>query len=550
MAEAQSKRTISLITNGGMIDDAGVTQYTYEAVVALATALDFSIEVTEDGGDAVSTALQNAVANDVAVIVTIGEMAGKLAAEQARSHEDPMFITVDYPAPPERVNMRSVVFDSQRIKQFTDQITEYVESYVEMGSATNWQRVRARLLDWNLQAALVPFLAILTALIIGAVVIAAFDPEVWAAFNTSFGSGIGAAFRSIGAAYSAMFEGAFGNPVRMVSGLSIYISTGNDTDLLRAISPLMESLRISTPYIFTGLGVAIGFRSGLFNIGAEGQYFIGGLASVFVGYAVTGVPWFIHLPLAIGAGFLGGALWSAIAGFLKAKTGAHEVINTIMLNYIAFRFADYMLQVGGPMARPGDNRPVSPEVLPSAWLPQFFPGSVSIRVNMGLFLALAMVWVVWYILFKTTFGFELRTVGSNPSAARTAGMSVPRSFIAAMGLSGGVAGLAGAHDILGVTRFMPNAFAAGYGFDAIAIALLGKSHPVGVLLASLLFGFLRAGAQRMQGVAQVPIDIISVLQGLIIIFIAAPELVRIIYRLRSSGKSDDEVVITRGWGSV
>jgi simple sugar transport system permease protein len=212
--------------------------------------------------------------------------------------------------------------------------------------------------------------------------------------------------------------------------------------------------------------------------------------------------------------------------------------------------ADYLLQVGGPMSRPGDFRPVSPEIEPSAYLPQFFPSDPANRLNVGLLLALFAVWVVYWLLFKTTVGFEIRAVGANPRAARTAGISVARNFVLAMGLSGGLAGLAGAHDILGVLHFMPNAFFSGYGFDAIALALLGKSHPVGVLLASLLFGFLRAGAQRMQAPpAFVPIDIISIVQALIIIFIAAPEVVRLIYRVRPP-KEEAEMVFTRGWGQV
>lgn len=411
------------------------------------------------------------------------------------------------------------------------------------------RRLVARITAWNWQSVAVIFLAIFTALVVGAVFIAAFDPEVWAAFGQGIGAGLVAAGASVVKAYSAFFEGAFGNPARILSGFQIWLETGDSARLLRAIYPITEGLRLATPYIFAGLAVALGFRCGLFNIGAEGQYFIGGLASVYVGYAVKGLPWFIHLPLALAAGILGGALWASIAGFLKARTGAHEVINTIMLNYISYRLADYLLQVGGPMARPGDSRPVSPEILPTAYLPQFFPHDLSIRLNAGLLLALVAVWFVYWLLFKTTVGFEIRAVGANPRAARTAGISVARNIVLAMALSGGLAGLAGAHDILGVLHFMPNAFFSGYGFDSIALALLGKSHPVGVLLAALLFGFLRAGAQRMQGVAHVPIDIISILQALIIIFIAAPEIIRFIYRIRAP-KETAEMVFTRGWGRV
>lgn len=411
------------------------------------------------------------------------------------------------------------------------------------------RRFLARVTAWNWQSVAMIFLAIFTALVVGALFIAAFDPDVWAAFGEGVGAGLLTAGASIVKAYGAFLEGAFGNPARILAGLQIWLETGDSARLLRAIYPITEGLRLATPYIFAGLAVALGFRCGLFNIGAEGQYFIGGLASVYVGYAVTGLPWFIHLPLALAAGMLGGAFWASIAGFLKARTGAHEVINTIMLNYIAYRLADYLLQVGGPMSRPGDFRPVSPEIQPTAHLPQFFPNDLAIRLNTGLLLALLAVWFVYWLLFKTTVGFEIRAVGANPRAARTAGISVARNIVLAMALSGGLAGLAGAHDILGVLHFMPNAFFSGYGFDSIALALLGKSHPVGVLLAALLFGFLRAGAQRMQGVAHVPIDIISILQALIIIFIAAPEIIRFIYRIRAP-KETAEMVFTRGWGRV
>ena len=408
------------------------------------------------------------------------------------------------------------------------------------------QRMMAR--DW--QSTLLPILAMFTALVVGGVFIAAFDPEVWAAFGEGIGTGLTASWQAIIEAYTALFQGAFGKPDRIIEGFSIYSQTGESKELLRAIRPLTESLRLATPYIFTGLAVALGFRCGLFNIGAEGQYFIGGLASVYVGYSVKGLPWFIHLPLALVAGMIGGALWAAIAGFLKAKTGAHEVINTIMLNYIAYRLADFMLQVGGPMSRPEDFRPVSPEIEPSAFLPQFLPNDPSITLNVGLLLGVVTVGAVYWLLFKTTLGFEIRAVGANPHAARTAGISVARNFVLAMAFSGGLAGMAAAHDILGVIHYMPNAFSSGYGFDSIALALLGKSHPVGVFVSALMFGFLRSGAQRMQAPpASVPIDIIQVLQGLIIIFVAAPEVIRFIYRLRVP-KEVGEAVFTRGWGQV
>ncbi len=372
---------------------------------------------------------------------------------------------------------------------------------------------------------LIPLLAIVSAMILGALLIAFTDEQVLAAFGEGVGPGLRQAWETITLAYGAFFVGAFGN-----------------------VYHITETLRIATPYIFAGLAVAIGFQGGLFNIGAEGQYFIGGLASVFVGYSITGLPWFIHLPLALLAGMAGGAIWAGIVGVLKAQTGAHEVINTIMMNYISYRLAEFMLDVGGPMARPG-FRPVSPQVQPTAYLPQFFPNDPRIRFNAGFFLALAAAVIVWWLLYKTTLGYEIRTVGQSPNAARYAGINVPGTIVITMALSGALAGLAAPADILGVIRFMPNAFSAGYGFDAIALALLGKSHPLGVVLASLLFGALRAGATNMQGVAKVPIDIISILQGLIIVFIAAPEIIRSLYRLRGLEKGE-EIVLTRGWGQM
>ncbi len=339
--------------------------------------------------------------------------------------------------------------------------------------------------------------------------------------------GLKAAWQSVKVAYVALFEGAIGNPKQMVRALAAWIE-GDGSLLNRAFYPLSESLVTSTPYILTGLAVALGFRAGLFNIGGEGQYFVGGLTSVFVGYSLKGLPIYIHLPLTILAGAAGGALWGAIPGILKAKTGAHEVINTIMMNYIAFALSDWLLN--GPMMRPGGYRPISPEIQSSAVMPRFFGGEI--RFHAGFFVALAMAALVYWLLFKTTTGFELRMAGANPRAARYAGINLTKNIVLAMSLSGGLAGMAAANDITGLIHYMPNAFSAGYGFDAIALALLGRSHPVGVVLAALLFGTLRAGATHMQSVAGIPIDIISILQAMIIIFIAAPEIIRSIWRLR------------------
>lgn len=391
------------------------------------------------------------------------------------------------------------------------------------------------------QTILIPLLAVLTGLIIGAIVIIVSDAAVVAAFGKFFqapGAAFAAAWNAIATAYGALLQGSFGSPAEMVRA----IGSGDGAAVRAAFWPFTESLVASTPYIFAGLAVALGFKAGLFNIGAEGQFFMGSLGAAFVGYSLIGWPWYIHLPLALIGGFAAGALWGAVPGWLKAATGGHEVVNTIMMNWIAFRLSDWLLT--GPMKAPG-SRPVTPQIEPSAALPRLFADPL--RLNAGFFLALVVAAVVFWLLFKTTTGFTIRAVGANPDAARYAGMSITRTIVLAMTLSGGLAGLAGASQVLGVDYWVGQGFSAGYGFDAIAIALLGKSHPFGVVLAALLFGFLRSGATRMQSLAGIPIDIISIIQALVIVFVAAPDIIRWLYRLRKV--KAEKVVLTRGWGS-
>jgi simple sugar transport system permease protein len=397
-----------------------------------------------------------------------------------------------------------------------------------------------------LQSLLVPILAVFTALVIGALIIAASDADVRAAWGNIVSNPVGAlsiTWLAVRDAYVALFEGAFGNPARIAQAIGTLRSTRESRELLEALRPLAESLVISTPYIFAGLAVALGFRGGLFNIGAEGQLFAGGLASVYVGYAISGLPWYIHLPLALLAGIVGGAIWGAIPGFLKARTGAHEVINTIMMNYVAFRLTDYLLQ-GGPMTRP-DGLPITPEIKPSAYLPALFPRPM--RLHAGFFLALAVAAVVYWFLWKTTHGFEIRMVGANPNAARYAGVRITRTTVLTMALSGALAGLAGANQVLGLDHKLVRAFSTGYGFDSIALALLGNRHPVGLVLSSLLCVFLRGGAARLQSLAGVPVELIRIVQGMVIIFVAAPEIIRGLYRLKDA--REEEGLVARGWGS-
>jgi simple sugar transport system permease protein len=386
----------------------------------------------------------------------------------------------------------------------------------------------------------IPVLAIATGLVLGAVLIAVTSEGVYAAFGQSIGSGFKEVWREVVTAYGALFNGSIGNPANIVAALR----SGDAVTIREAVNPFLESLVQSTPYIFAGLAVALGFRAGLFNIGVEGQIFIGAACATFVGYAVTGLPAYIHMPLAFLAGALGGALWGFIPGLLKATTGGHEVINTIMMNWIAFRLTEWLLS--GPMTRPGSGgMPISPVIQSTAEIPRFFPAPI--RLHLGFFIALVFAYLVWWLLFKTTWGLNLRTVGTNPRAARYAGLSVMGTTIVGMSLSGALAGLAGANQILALNRSMALGLSSGYGFDSIALALIGNSHPVGVVLASILFGTLRNGATKMMVTSQIPIDIIDVVQAIILMFVAAPAIIRSIYRIRKP-KQEEAQVFMSGWG--
>ncbi len=352
---------------------------------------------------------------------------------------------------------------------------------------------------------LVPLLAVLTAMIIGGFII-------WWVGGDPF------------TAYKGLFQGAFGN--------------------LKAIS---ETTVWASPYIFAGLAVAVGFKGGLFNIGGEGQLAFGAVAAAWAGYALPGIlhtdiPPFLHVILSVGLGVSAGALWGAIPGYLKAKTGAHEVINTIMMNYIALNLTSFLLN--GPMKDPSPTNVVArtPKIALSS---QIFPIFENYRFHWGFILALAMAFFVWWLLWKTRLGFEIRTTGLNPDAAKYAGINVAQTVVITMGLSGALAGLAGAVEVTALNHRHELGFSSGYGFDAIAIALLGKNHPIGVVLASLLFGAMRNGATRMQFLTQIPVDIISIIQALILLFVSADAIVRYVYRIRTP---QERVVYTRGWG--
>ncbi len=321
------------------------------------------------------------------------------------------------------------------------------------------------------------------------------------------------------AAYQGLYEGMIGSKSRFV-----------------------ETLVSMTPFVLLGLAVAVGFMTGLFNIGAEGQFYIGAMTAAVVGSSVTGLPFIPHLLLTLIAGAIGGMIWGAIPGFLKARFGAHEVINTIMMNYIAVKTVDYLVK--NVFRDPTASLDRTPFVLETARLPIWVTGT---RLHFGFWIAIAAVFVIWWLMFKTTWGFQLRTVGASHGASRYAGMNVGRSIIIALAIGGTLAGIAGTGEVIGLNGYLPAAFSSGYGFDSIAVALLAKSNPIAIIPAAFLWGGLRNGAGLMQVRAGISRDLIDIVQALVILFVAAPQIVRFVYRLRIEGSK--QVVLTRGWGS-
>jgi simple sugar transport system permease protein len=299
------------------------------------------------------------------------------------------------------------------------------------------------------------------------------------------------------------------------------------------IRPLTETLTFATPLIVSGLGVALAFRVGLFNIGGQGQILIAAAASAWVGFSFE-LPPVVHLVLAIAAGVIGGAIWAGIAGVLKARTGAHEVIVTIMLNYIAFYLISYMLRTQGLLQAKGSNNPKAPAIHGTAVMPPLFGDQYNL--TWAFVIVIAATVFVWWLINRSSLGFRFRAVGENPNAARVAGINVKNVYVYAMLIAGGLIGIAGASQALGVfPQGISSGVDAGIGFDAITVALLGRSRPWGVFVAGLLFGALKAGGYTIQAANDIPIDIVLVVQSLIVLFVAAPPLVRAIFRLPVPG---------------
>ncbi len=383
---------------------------------------------------------------------------------------------------------------------------------------------------WGL--AVIPIVSILLALLVGSLLIIA----------SSLANGDSLNLLLPLVAYESLLEGAAGISLIDVTSDGVP-SLAMSIDSERAARALTNTIAAATPLMLTGLAVGVGFKAGLFNIGGTGQVLIGGFIAALAGAAVSDLPVPIAVTVALLAGALGGAAYGFIPGALKAFTGAHEVVSTIMLNslaaFVIVGLVNDVFKITGPtFARTAD--------VGNATLPIVFGRNG----NLGVFIVLAIIPVTYFLLYRTTLGFEIRTVGANASAARYAGMSPRKLIVLTMSLCGLFAGLAGSIEIL-TLGYYPAVFGTSIGFTGITVALLGRAHPVGILLAALLLGGMRAGAPSMQITANIPIEIIDVLQGLILLFLAAEIVIRRLFRLRADRQPPAELAtVARTYGEA
>ncbi|WP_337003933.1 MULTISPECIES: ABC transporter permease [unclassified Microbacterium] len=366
--------------------------------------------------------------------------------------------------------------------------------------------------------AVTTILAIVLALIVGGILIAVTNEDVQAAsvyFFAQPGDTFVAIWNSVYNGYEALFRGAVFN--------------ARGADFAAQIRPLTNTLGFAAPLIAAGLGVALAFRVGLFNIGARGQMLIGVAVAALLTFGLD-LPIWLHIPVTLIAGIAGGALWGAIAGLIKARTGAHEVILTIMLNYIAYYLLLWMIRTPGLLQKPGTNQALGSPTPETAQFPTLL-GPQFPLLDLGFVIVILATLFVWWLIERSSLGMRMRAVGENPHAARAAGISVQRIYVYAMLFAGGLAGLAGMNQIQGaVTTGVTETIDAGIGFDAITVALLGRSRAWGTFAAGILFGALKAGSFSMQA-QDIPVDIVLVVQSLVVLFIAAPPLLRAVFFL-------------------
>lgn len=405
--------------------------------------------------------------------------------------------------------------------------------------------LRESLLEGN--SFTVTVLALVTAMVLGGLLCAFTNPTVLHA--PTAGATISRAWDVASGTYVALFEGSVFNP-HTVAALfqQASLSTAiHDHYLTAVFQPLSETAVQATPLILTGLAVALPYQAGLFNIGGQSQFIGGAIMAAWLGYAYS-MPFFVHVVVCVIGGFVGGAVIGWLTGEIKARTGAHEVIVTIMLNYVLQYFLSYLLSSQSLLQAHGSSaNPITPAIASNAHLPLLF--GANLRINAGFLIALACALGVWWLLTRTTTGFEFRSVGANADAARVAGIKVERSWVLVMLIAGGLAGLAGSAVIQG-TDFTLNPQSYGtYGIDAITVALLGRGKPWGVVWAGLLFGALYAGSPGMQTVTSTPVQIVSVLEALIVLFVAAPLLIRAMFRLRAARAGAVGASMTKGWNA-
>ena len=380
----------------------------------------------------------------------------------------------------------------------------------------------------KLKKLILPALSFAMALFVSGLLVAFSDSAVLALKSNPL-SMLSKGLSTAGNAYWALFRGSIFDP-RLAEG-----------HFIQGFYPLSETLVAASPLILTGLSVALAFRAGLFNIGAQGQFIAGAIGASWVGFTFE-LPTGIHAVAAIAAALLFAGLYGGFVGLLKARTGAHEVIVTIMLNYVAGYFLLWLLSTTA-FLRPGRQDPLAPEVKTTARLPHLF--GHDLRANLGFIIALCAAAAIWWLLNRSTWGFRFRAVGANAAASRTAGISVARVTTSVMFIAGALAGLGGAVQILGSEPAMTAGVGGSFGFDAITVALLGRATPLGTVLAALLFGALRAGGLTMQASTETPLDLVLVIQALVVLFIAAPALIKALFRLKNVDAG--ETVASKGW---
>jgi len=407
---------------------------------------------------------------------------------------------------------------------------------------------------WNLRRVtsspiLVTVLAVTLGLVVGAVVIILTNSQVLNAWRGIFhfwsgpGHALNLTFNHVGAAYRDMFTGSVIDPQTLWHA----ITTGQGWPA--AMTPISETLTYATPLVIASIGVGICFQTGIFNIGANGQAIVGGIAGTAVGASLH-LPTILLMPLTLAGGIIGGMVAGAIPGVLKAFTGAHEVIVTIMLNYVIANFLIFSL-LSTSLQQPGQQNDLSRNLRPGAILAPIFGASTGLRVNYGVFIAVGVVIFAWWFLERSSLGFEYRVSGANPRAALVSGIKPRRVIVGVFLISGGLSGLAGITQVAGTTHYIDGGFligSAGIGFTAITVALLGRNRPMGIVWGSLLFAALGVGGRSMQATTGIPLDLATVIQSAIVLFVATPVLVKELFHLRAAPTSSVQLA-TQGWST-